>query len=84
MKVLRGFNLIVEPGQTVALVGSSGCGKSTAVSLLARFYDVESGSVVSRSNIRCTINGGWVFNIFENFLIKKNLSPSATAKFRQT
>ena len=48
VKVLRGFNLKIEPGKTVGLVGSSGCGKSTAVSLIERFYDVDSGSVVSR------------------------------------
>ena len=37
----------VEPGTTVALVGSSGCGKSTTVQLIERFYDTESGEVVS-------------------------------------
>lgn len=47
MKVLRGLDLSVKTGQTLALVGSSGCGKSTVVSLLERFYDVESGHVVS-------------------------------------
>ena len=47
VKVLRGFNLTVEPGKTVALVGSSGCGKSTAVAVIQRLYDVEMGSVVS-------------------------------------
>ena len=46
VKVLRGVNLQVEPGQRLALVGSSGCGKSTIVSLLERFYDVEDGEVV--------------------------------------
>lgn len=47
-KVLRGINLEVKTGQTVALVGSSGCGKSTVVSLLERFYDAEDGEVVSK------------------------------------
>ena len=46
-KVLKGVNMLVEPGQTVALVGQSGCGKSTVVSLLQRFYDTESGEIVS-------------------------------------
>jgi ABC-type multidrug transport system fused ATPase/permease subunit len=49
VKVLRGFNLTIEPGKTVALVGASGCGKSTAVALIQRLYDVETGSVVSIS-----------------------------------
>lgn len=45
--VLRNLSVAVEPGQTLALVGQSGCGKSTSVSLLQRFYDVAAGSVVS-------------------------------------
>ncbi|KAJ8025239.1 Multidrug resistance protein 1A [Holothuria leucospilota] len=44
-KVLQGFNLEVNVGQTVALVGSSGCGKSTTVALIQRYYDPDSGSV---------------------------------------
>ena len=48
IKVLRGVTLTVQKGQKLALVGSSGCGKSTVVSLLERFYDAEDGEVVSR------------------------------------
>jgi ATP-binding cassette subfamily B protein len=44
-KVLRGVNLKVEPGQTIALVGSTGGGKSTMISLLCRFYEPTSGSI---------------------------------------
>lgn len=47
VKVLRGLTLSVQRGQKLALVGSSGCGKSTVVSLLERFYDAEDGEVVS-------------------------------------
>ncbi|PHH55626.1 ABC transporter fmpD [Ceratocystis fimbriata CBS 114723] len=43
--VLRGLNMTVAPGQYVALVGASGCGKSTTIALLERFYDPISGGV---------------------------------------
>jgi len=43
--VLREFDLTIEPGQRVGLVGFSGAGKSTVLSLLQRFYDVESGRI---------------------------------------
>ncbi|KAG2045340.1 P-loop containing nucleoside triphosphate hydrolase protein [Suillus americanus] len=44
-QVLRGLSLTVEPGTYVALVGSSGCGKSTVIQLLERFYDPLSGRI---------------------------------------
>jgi ATP-binding cassette subfamily B (MDR/TAP) protein 1 len=44
--VLRGLDFEVKPGQYVALVGSSGCGKSTAVGLIERFYDPVVGQVL--------------------------------------
>jgi ATP-binding cassette subfamily C protein len=44
-EVLHGISFRVEPGQTVALVGSSGAGKSTVAQLLSRLYDVDSGAV---------------------------------------
>ncbi|GAA2177542.1 ABC transporter ATP-binding protein [Arthrobacter parietis] len=44
-EVLHGVSFRIEPGQTVALVGTSGAGKSTIAQLLARLYDVDSGSV---------------------------------------
>jgi ATP-binding cassette, subfamily B (MDR/TAP), member 1 len=45
VEVLRGLSVSVSPGKTLALVGKSGCGKSTVVSLLERFYDVQKGSI---------------------------------------
>lgn len=44
-EVIKGLNLHIEPGKTVALVGPSGGGKSTTCALLPRFYDVQSGSI---------------------------------------
>ena len=43
--VLKGLNLKILPNETVALVGESGCGKSTIVSLILRFYDVNDGKI---------------------------------------
>ena len=48
--VLRGLSFYVEPGQFVALVGASGCGKSTAIGLLERFYDPTSGRILVDGN----------------------------------
>ncbi|MGH3157833.1 MAG: ABC transporter ATP-binding protein, partial [Streptosporangiaceae bacterium] len=45
-EALRGASLTIEPGETVALVGQTGAGKSTLVKLVARFYDVTSGAVL--------------------------------------
>lgn len=44
--VLRGLNITINPNESVALVGESGCGKSTFVNLVMRFYDVDSGCVL--------------------------------------
>lgn len=46
MAVLKDINLVVEPGQVVALLGATGSGKSTLVNLIARFYDVSGGRVL--------------------------------------
>jgi ABC-type transport system involved in cytochrome bd biosynthesis fused ATPase/permease subunit len=45
MQVLQGISLTVKSGETVALVGSSGCGKSTVLQLVQRLYDASEGKV---------------------------------------
>ena len=53
IKLVQDFNLHVQPGQRVAIVGPTGCGKTTIINLLMRFYDVDSGSIrVSSRDIR--------------------------------
>lgn len=44
-KLIEDFNLAVKPGQRVAIVGPTGCGKTTLINLLMRFYDVNSGQI---------------------------------------
>lgn len=44
-KLIQDFSLSVKPGQRVAIVGPTGCGKTTVINLLMRFYDVNSGSI---------------------------------------
>ena len=44
-ELIKNFNLKVKPGQRVAIVGPTGCGKSTVINLLMRFYDVDSGVI---------------------------------------
>ncbi len=60
-KLIEHFNLSVKPGQRVAIVGPTGCGKTTVINLLMRFYDVNGGSIrvmdtdirnITRENLR--------------------------------
>ena len=45
VKLIQDFSLSVKPGQRIAIVGPTGCGKSTIINLLLRFYDINSGSI---------------------------------------
>ncbi len=51
--LIRDFNLKVKPGQRVAIVGPTGCGKTTVINLLMRFYDINSGEIsIAGKNIQ--------------------------------
>ncbi|XP_068998922.1 ATP-dependent translocase ABCB1 isoform X2 [Embiotoca jacksoni] len=58
--ILQGLNLSVRKGETLALVGSSGCGKSTTIQLLERFYDPKDGRVVLDSMNAKHLNIHWL------------------------
>ena len=81
--VINDLNLAVEENKTVAIVGSTGAGKTTIVNLLMRFYDIDKGSIkindkdirdVSRKNLRSlfgmVLQDSWLFRgtIYENIL----------------
>lgn len=89
-KLITGFNLHVKPGQRVAIVGPTGCGKTTVINLIMRFYDVDSGSIKVdgtdirqmtrqslRGNIGMVLQETWIKDgtIFDNIIIGK---PDAT------
>ncbi|KAK1245086.1 hypothetical protein MKX08_004715 [Trichoderma sp. CBMAI-0020] len=70
--VLRGLSLTIKPGQYVALVGASGCGKSTTISLLERFYDPLGGGVYVDGKDISTLN---VSN-YRSFISLVNQEPT--------
>lgn len=89
-KLIRDFNLSVKPGQRVAIVGPTGCGKTTVINLLMRFYDVNKGVIAVdgtdirnmtraslRSSIGMVLQETWLKNgtIRDNIIMGK---PDAT------
>uniref|UniRef100_A0A8C8FDA8 ABC-type xenobiotic transporter n=1 Tax=Oncorhynchus tshawytscha TaxID=74940 RepID=A0A8C8FDA8_ONCTS len=60
VRVLQGLNVSVGPGQTLALVGESGCGKSTSIQLLERFYSPAEGQVLVDGLDTKTLNLSWL------------------------
>lgn len=62
MQILNGLSLNVAPGKTAAIVGSSGAGKSTIISLILRFYDPNSGQVCIDDIPVSEFNVNWLRN----------------------
>ena len=60
VNALDSFSVKIEPGQTIALVGSSGSGKSTCMQLLQRFYDPTHGSILIDDNELTSLNVKWL------------------------
>uniref|UniRef100_A0A8C1JB19 Bile salt export pump n=1 Tax=Cyprinus carpio TaxID=7962 RepID=A0A8C1JB19_CYPCA len=60
IQVLNGLSVSVRPGQTLAFVGSSGCGKSTSVQLLERFYDPNNGRVLIDGRESTRVNAAFL------------------------
>lgn len=88
-KLITGFNLYVKPGQRVAIVGPTGCGKTTVINLIMRFYDVDSGGIKIdgtdirqltrkslRGNIGMVLQETWIKDgtILDNIVIGKPLA----------
>ena len=90
VSLIEDLNLSVKPGQRIAIVGPTGCGKTTVINLLMRFYDVDSGSIkVSghdiRSVTRKSLRAGYGMVLQETWLksgtIRENIAygrPEAT------
>ena len=90
VKLIENFNLNVKKGQHVAIVGPTGCGKSTLINLLMRFYDIEKGKIIisgkdsteiTRNSLRScygmVLQDSWLYNA----TIKENIAygkPDAT------
>lgn len=81
IKIIQNFSLKADPGQTVAIVGPTGAGKTTLINLLMRFYDIDSGkifldghdiSTITRRSLRSAyamvLQDTWVFNgtVYDN------------------
>ncbi|MEG2458120.1 MAG: ABC transporter ATP-binding protein, partial [Bacilli bacterium] len=93
--ILNNLNLTIKKGQQIAIVGTTGAGKTTLINLLMRFYDIDSGSITIdnkninelnkdtlRSKIGMVLQNTWVFegNIKENLLFDKVLTEDSFEK----
>lgn len=93
--VLTNLNLIIKPGQKVGLVGETGCGKSTILSLVSRFYDINSGEILIdgvnikdikleclRNNINMMLQDNFLFarSVYDNLVLDKKIELKKVIK----
>ena len=94
--LIEDMNLDVKEGQTIAIVGPTGAGKTTLVNLLMRFYDIQKGRItvdgvdirdIKRGNLRCTfgmvLQDTWLFNGTIRDNIAYGAARSATSEVHQ-
>ncbi len=89
-ELIKDFNLSITQGQRVAIVGPTGCGKTTVINLLMRFYDVDSGKIeisgkdsrdITRASLRCSFGMVLQDTWLKNTTIRENIAmgkPDAT------
>ena len=78
---MNGTSLSVKEGQTVALVGSSGCGKSTITQLIQRFYDPSGGRILLDGTDISILNIKWLRQQIGSF-VKKNHHQANLSSYR--
>ena len=78
---MNGISLSVKEGQTVALVGSSGCGKSTITQLIQRFYDPSAGRILLDGTDISILNIKWLRQQIGSF-VKKNTTKLILSSYR--
>ncbi|MFA6620159.1 MAG: ABC transporter ATP-binding protein [Bacilli bacterium] len=91
-EIIKGFNLAIRQGHKIALVGPTGCGKTTLINLLLRFYDPQKGAFYAngistqdiekssfRNHVGMVLQDTWIFSgtVYENIVYAK---PSASKK----
>lgn len=94
-EVLKNLNLTIKPGEKVGLVGETGCGKSTILSLVSRFYDVNEGEVLIdgvnikdikleslRSNVNMMLQDNFLFarSVYDNLVLDQKTELNSVIK----